>query len=493
MPPFPEAAPAQLRNSQQRINLEHATHTIRGKRNRLVAEKDDWDALRTAGAAAKNEVLLHLDTYLQQFEDAATAAGATVHWAPDAHAANRIVTEIAIEQGVTEVVKAKSMATEEIGLVEALAAAGIDAYETDLAELIVQLSGDIPSHIVVPAIHRNRSEIREIFTRNMKNFGRPAPDDLGDEPRELADAARRHLREKFLSAKMAVSGANFAVAESGALLLVESEGNGRMCVTMPETLVSVVGIEKLVPTWRDLEIYLQLLARSATGERMNPYTSVWSGVHDGDGPQNVHIVLLDNNRTDVLADEVGRQALRCIRCAACLNVCPVYERAGGHAYGSVYPGPIGAILTPMLRGLGDKVDQELPYASSLCGACYEACPMEINIPRVLVQLRADVVDRERTFPPSPERVAMKAAAAMFDSPGRLGLGEKLAGLSHKVIRGERGITNVPGFGSWFSTRDIGEPPAESFRGWWERTDGGRDDHDKPRHGHRPGEVPGGDH
>ncbi|MEZ0362539.1 lactate utilization protein B [Mycobacterium sp. pUA109] len=472
MPPFPEAAPHQLRNSQQRTNLTRATRTIRAKRDRLVADKDDWAQLRRAGAAIKDETLRHLDRYLEQFEAAATAAGATVHWAPDAAAANRIVTELAVAHGVTELVKAKSMATAEIGLVEALAAAGIDGYETDLAELIVQLSADLPSHIVVPAIHRNRAEVQQIFARNMGHFGKPAPPGLGDDPAELAAAARAHLREKFLATPLAVTGANFAVAETGSLLLVESEGNGRMCVTMPTTLISVVGIEKVIPRWRDVEVYLQLLARSATGERMNPYTSVWTGVHDGDGPQEVHIVLLDNHRTDVLGDEVGRDALRCIRCAACLNVCPVYERAGGHAYGSVYPGPIGAILSPQLRGLTDPVDRELPYASSLCGACADACPVEIPIPAILEHLRAKVVDTERAVPPSPERAAMKATAAVFGHPLAFRAAERAAALSRKAFRNERGITAVPGFAGWFGARDLPDPPAESFRAWWARTDGG---------------------
>ena len=257
------------------------------------------------------------------------------------------------------------MATQEINLNEALAAEGIAAWETDLAELIVQLGDDLPSHILVPAIHRNRSEIREIFRTRMAAAGRPAPEGLTDEPNDLAAAARLHLREKFLRAKVAISGANFAVAETGTLVVVESEGNGRMCLTLPEVLISVVGIEKLVPTWQDLDVFLQLLPRSSTGERMNPYTSMWSGVTPGDGPQEMHVVLLDNGRTSALADEVGRQALRCIRCSACLNVCPVYERTGGHAYGSVYPGPIGAILNPLLKGVGvDEQIDSLPYAST---------------------------------------------------------------------------------------------------------------------------------
>src|SRR5690606_27128235 len=259
-----------------------------------------------------------------------------------------------------------------------------------------QLGHDFPSHILVPAIHRNRSEIREIFQREMGKVGAPAPEDLTDDPARLAEASRRHLREKFLRAKVAISGANFAVAETGSLVVVESEGNGRMCLTLPETLISVVGIEKIIPRWQDLEVFLQLLPRSSTGERMNPYTSTWTGVTAGDGPQNFHVVLLDNGRTNALADELGRQALRCIRCSACLNVCPVYERTGGHAYGSVYPGPIGAVLTPQLRGVESEVDRQLPYASSLCGACYEVCPVAINIPDLLVHLRERVAEQPRS-------------------------------------------------------------------------------------------------
>ncbi|KOG23169.1 lactate utilization protein B, partial [Streptomyces viridochromogenes] len=349
------------------------------KRARAVAELDDWAELREAGKEIKDDVLRNLDTHLLRLEEAVTAAGGTVHWAADAAEANRIVTDLVKATGETEVVKVKSMATQEIGLNEHLEAEGIAAYETDLAELIVQLGDDRPSHILVPAIHRNRAEIRDVFREKMGSWGRPAPEGLSDSPAELAEAARLHLREKFLRAKVGISGANFMVAETGTganfmvaetgtLVVVESEGNGRMCLTLPETLVSVVGIEKVVPTWRDLEVFLQTLPRSSTAERMNPYTSMWTGTTDDDGPSAFHLVLLDNGRTDALADDIGRQALRCIRCSACLNVCPVYERAGGHAYGSVYPGPIGAILTPQLRGTASEIDASLPYASSLCGA-----------------------------------------------------------------------------------------------------------------------------
>ena len=455
MPAFPVAARAALADTQLRTNLAHATSTIRAKRAQVVAEVDEWEQLRLAGAAIKDNTLLHLDEHLVRLEEALTARGATVHWARDAAEACAVVAAVARDHGVDEVVKVKSMATDEIGLNEALAAEGIAAWETDLAELIVQLGDDLPSHILVPAIHRNRAEIREIFLRHMASAGRPAPDDLTDEPARLAEAARVHLREKFLRAKVAVSGANFAVAETGTVVVVESEGNGRMCLTLPEVLVSVVGIEKVVPTWSDLDVFLQLLPRSSTGERMNPYTSTWSGVTpagspvdnrvDGtaDGPQEVHVVLLDNGRTRALADEVGRQALRCIRCSACLNVCPVYERTGGHAYGSVYPGPIGAILNPLMRGVGhDEQTDSLPYASSLCGACFEVCPVRIDIPAVLVDLRAQVVDAHRSGLPKPEAVAMKAAAFAFGSGSRLGTAERVSGLVGRLL-GRAGRT-LPG-------------------------------------------------
>ncbi len=277
MPAFPEAAREALADTQLRANLAHATSTIRAKRARVVAEVDDWEQLRLAGAAIKDNTLLHLDEHLLRLEQSLTEQGATVHWARDAAEATAVVAEVAKRHGVDEVVKVKSMATAEIELNEGLAEHGVVAWETDLAELIVQLGDDLPSHILVPAIHRNRAEIREIFLREMAGAGRAAPDDLSDEPARLAEAARLHLREKFLRAKVGVSGANFAVADSGTLVVVESEGNGRMCLTMPEVLVSVVGIEKVVPTWSDLDVFLQLLPRSSTGERMNPYTSTWSG------------------------------------------------------------------------------------------------------------------------------------------------------------------------------------------------------------------------
>ncbi|HTJ71205.1 MAG TPA: LutB/LldF family L-lactate oxidation iron-sulfur protein [Actinospica sp.] len=463
MPSFPAAARIATQNTQLRANLTRATHTIRDKRAKAVTELEDWSELREAGKAIKDHTLRNLDTYLVQLETKVTEAGGHVHWARDAAEANRIVADLIKATGETEVVKVKSMATQEIGLNDALAAEGIAAYETDLAELIVQLGDDLPSHILVPAIHRNRTEIRDIFRANMARYGRPAPDELTDTPAELAEAARLHLREKFLRAKVAVSGANFMVAETGTLVVLESEGNGRMCLTLPETLISVVGIEKIIPTTRDLEVFLQLLPRSSTAERMNPYTNMWTGTTEGDGPANFHLVLLDNGRTDTLADEVGRQALRCIRCSACLNVCPVYERAGGHAYGSAYPGPIGAILTPQLRGTSTELDASLPYASSLCGACYEVCPVAIDIPEVLVHLRARVTEQEPGH--RAERAAMKAATYAMTHPATYRAAETAALATRRIQP-----TIAPMVAkAWTDSRDLPELPKQTFRKWWKET------------------------
>jgi L-lactate dehydrogenase complex protein LldF len=467
-PTFPTAARGALADVQLRGNLAHATTTIRNKRTNAVAELPDWQELRLAGEAIKDDVLSNLDVYLERLEESVTARGGIVHWARDAAEANEIVLRIAREKQADEVVKVKSMATAEIGLNEALEEGGVHAIETDLAELIVQLGDDRPSHILVPAIHRNRSEIRDIFRRAMPDV----PPNLSDRPRELAEAARKHLRRKFLSAKVAISGANFAVADTGSVVVVESEGNGRMCLTLPETLITVMGMEKLVPTWSDLEVFLQLLPRSSTAERMNPYTSVWTGVTPGDGPREFHLILLDNGRTKTLADKVGRQALRCIRCSACLNVCPVYERTGGQAYGSVYPGPIGAILTPQLGAGTDDPEtaallKSLPFASSLCGACYEVCPVRIDIPSVLVHLRGKANENART----PEAAAMAAASWVMASPARFRLAQRLGSMLRLVARGGR-VKRLPWPGSkWTDSRDLPAPAKETFSAWWRRTRG----------------------
>jgi L-lactate dehydrogenase complex protein LldF len=484
-----------LQDPQLRKNVRHATNVIQGKRARVVDELASvWQPLRNGGEAVRRHTMAHLDAYLEQFESNCTAAGGVVHWARDGAEACAIVTRLVAaavtrEKSISaawapggageqtapspgregEVLKIKSMTTEEIQLNRALEAAGFHPYETDLAELIIQLGHDQPSHIVVPALHKNRQQIREIFRREMN-----LPN-LGESPGELADAARSFLRERFLRVPVAISGANFLIAETGGVCVVESEGNGRMCLTLPRTLITVAPIDKVIPRFRDLDIFLQTLPRSATGERMNPYNSIWTGIRAGDGPEQFHVVLLDNGRTDVLADAEGRQTLHCIRCGACQNACPVYRQTGGHAYGSVYAGPIGAILTPQLQHL--EYAQSLPYASSLCGACYEVCPVKINIPAVLVHLRNKVVRKKTAglaglF--SPEAVAMKMAGKIFQSEGRFRAAQRLGRLGQSSLekedsRGERWVSWLPGMlGGWTATRDLRGMPEETFREWWDK-------------------------
>ena len=458
-PEFADAAKTALANAQLRRNVRHATDVIRGKRALVVGETPDWQQLREAGRQIKAHVLRHLDTYLQQFEENCTRAGGHVHWAADADEANRIIVNLIKARGESEVIKVKTMTSDETRLNVALEAAGISPYETDLADLIIQLGDDRPSHIVVPALHRNRAEIREIFLRRMKLEA------LGGEPEDLTSAARHFLREKFLRVPVGFSGANFLVADTGGVCVVESEGNARMCLTLPRMLITLAGIEKIVPTLQDLEVFLQLLPRSATGERMNPYNTLWTGTTAGDGPEEFHVVLLDNGRTRVLADAHARETLHCIRCAACLNACPVYRQTGGHAYGSIYSGPIGAILTPQLQDL--QHSRSLPYASSLCGACYEVCPVKINIPEILIHLRARIVEESGS---AGERMAMKAVLAAFVNPRLLKLVQTIGRFLQRPAATDGYIRRVPSLGgpaaAWTSTRDLRAIPRQSFRDWW---------------------------
>jgi L-lactate dehydrogenase complex protein LldF len=464
--PFEQSAGSYLADTQLRRNIGHAAQTIRAKRANAVNELSDWEDLREAGRLIKERVMNNLDSYLLQLEESVIKAGGHVHWATDGEDANRIITGLVKRKGVTEVVKVKSITTDEIKLNNALENEGIHALETDLAELIVQLAGDEPSHILVPAIHKNRSEIRDLFKEKLNI------EHLSDKPADLAEAARLYLRKNFLKATVGISGANFAVAETGTVVVVESEGNGRMCTTLPDTLITVMGIEKIIPKWQDFEVFMQLLPRSSTAERMNPYNNFWTGISDGDGPQEFHLVLLDNGRTKVLADETGRQTLFCIRCSACLNVCPVYERTGGHAYHSVYPGPIGAILTPQLRGLQDQSAASLPYASSLCGACYEVCPVKINIPEVLVHLRGKVVEYKKEHGGIGHKtdtihLGMKFMARTFKSRKRYERLQRMGKIGQKIFVKDGAISRLPGeLAKWTSIRDVKPIPKQTFREWW---------------------------
>lgn len=460
---FPSAAKDLLADSQLRKNVRHATSVITNKRAKVVAELPDWEQLRDSGSDIREHVLSNLDHYLTQFEETCTRAGGHVHWARDAEEANRIVLELVRAQAVKEIIKIKSMTTEEIGLNHALDAAGIHAHETDLAELIIQLGKDKPSHIVVPALHKNRQQVHEIFVREMHL------NNLGDRPEDLTAAARTYLREKFMRIPVAVCGANFLVAETGSVCIVESEGNGRMCLTLPKVLIAISGIEKVIPRYQDLEVFLQTLPRSATGERMNPYNSTWSGVHAGDGPQEFHVILLDNGRSSILYDQEAKQTLKCIRCGACQNTCPVYRQTGGHAYGSVYAGPIGAILTPQLH----KLDQgsSLPYASSLCGACYEVCPVKINIPEVLIHLRGQVVRKSQESLLGQLgiwNIGMQVAAAVLADGWRLHMAQVMGRLGQIPFVSSNGfIERLPlMLSGWTQVRDLRPLPPQSFREWW---------------------------
>jgi L-lactate dehydrogenase complex protein LldF len=464
VPSFQTAAKLLLNDSQLRKNVRHATGVIQARRKLVTEELPDWQELRESARQIKTHTLQHLDRYLEEFERNCTRAGGVVHWARDAAEARKIAVELVQQSASGEVIKIKSMTTEEIALNPALEAAGVRVYETDLAELILQLGRDLPSHIVVPALHKNRQQIRGIFEREM---GLP---NLGERPADLAEAARTFLREKFLRVKTGVSGANFLIAETGGVCVVESEGNGRMCLTLPGTLITIAGIDKVIPSFRDLEVFLQLLPRSATGERMNPYNSIWTGVHAGDGPRAFHVILLDNGRTGILADEKARETLHCIRCGACQNACPVYRQTGGHAYGSVYAGPIGAILTPQLQQMEHA--RSLPYASSLCGACYEVCPLKINIPEVLIHLRHQVVELETRGlgALNPEAVAMKLMASVFASESRFRAAQRLGRMAEAPLAGRDGwIRWMPGvLGGWTAVRDLRRMPKQTFREWWEQ-------------------------
>jgi L-lactate dehydrogenase complex protein LldF len=383
---FDRNAREALADPQLRGALRNLATTFGERRKLAITTVADWEGLRERARAVKAETLAHLDTYLEAFADKAERAGATVHWAHDAGEACSIVLRLLRERDATRVVKSKSMATEEIHLNAALEAEGLAPVETDLGEWIIQLAHETPSHIVVPAIHKSKRQIAELFAEKL---GLEPTDDVA----VLTSAARRILRQRFAEAEVGISGVNFGVAETGTILILENEGNARLTTSLPRTHIAVMGIEKIIPRLTDLDVFLKLLPRSGTGQQLTAYQSLITGTKrraQDEGPEELHIVLMDNGRSRMLSHPVTRQSLACIRCGACLNACPVYQQIGGHAYGSVYPGPIGAVITPQLIGLGKAA--QLPYASSLCGACREVCPVKIDIPELLLHLRAEVAE-----------------------------------------------------------------------------------------------------
>jgi L-lactate dehydrogenase complex protein LldF len=456
--PLRERAGQALRDAFLQEALSIATTKFIGLRREAFAEFPEGEALRDQARAIKEATLQRLDHYLELLIDNVERRGGHVHYATSAEEARGIVLEIARRTGARLAVKSKSMATEEIHLNDALQAAGVTPVETDLGEYIIQLAHERPSHIIAPAIHKTKAQVAELFSREL---GREAPPD----PEVLTRIARAELREKFLQADLGISGANFGVAETGTIVLVTNEGNGRMVTSLPRVHVAVMGVEKVIPSMTDLAVFLAILAKSATGQKLSVYTSLVNGPRRGgelEGPEEFHLVLLDNGRIRQIAGPL-REALSCLRCGACLNVCPVYRQIGGHAYGYTYPGPIGILLTAMLNGTESVRD--LAHASSLCGACLDACPVRIDIPRMLVELRRDV--GEQRIAPWPERVVFAALGWMLQRPVLYRTAARLGRLAQRPFMRRGMIRRLPlFFGAWTRTRDLPPIAPRTFQERW---------------------------
>lgn len=455
---FRREAAVAVADAHLQAALETATGRFRTAREIVLAELPDADRLRDHLKAVRAATIANLAGYLEQFEQNATAAGAHVHWARDAAEASAIVTRLARERGVTLAAKSKSMATEEIHLNDALLAAGVTPVETDLGEWILQLAGEPPYHIIAPAIHKTRDQVAALFVQETRA---PLPD---DNIPTLTATARRELRQRFLDAGMGISGSNIAVAETGSIVLVTNEGNGRMVTSLPPVHVAVIGIEKVAPTWNDAAAWLALLARSATGQPLSIYTTVITGparAGDPDGPEEVHVILLDNGRSRLL-DTVYEEVLQCIRCGACLNICPVYREAGGHAYASPYSGPIGAVITPLLFGVENY--PALPHASTLCGACQDVCPVRIDLPRMLLELRAEEV--RHGLASTTESLLEKGAAFVLAHERLLRLGRGALALGQKPLV-RNGQIRLPAALNPARERDLPSFAPRSFHQLWE--------------------------
>lgn len=480
---FADLAKSALADEVQKGAIGKATDTIRDRRGAAVEQLDDWEGLRERARAIKAHALAKLDHYLELFVDNAEERGVVVHWATDADDACRIIAELiddACEAGGDEpggtvagemrkrpIVKAKSMVTEEIGLNHLLEERGLRPVETDLGEWIQQLAGEPPSHIIVPAIHKTQQQIADLFAEQVGS-------DCNASAEELTAIARRILRSEFADAAVGISGVNFAIAETGSFLVLENEGNIRLTTSLPQTHIAVMGIEKLLPRLSDLDVFLRLLPRSGTGQQLTTYQSLITGlsnrsgadhvasstgsnegVEHGEGPTAVHVVLVDHGRSEMLGDDLRRSSLQCIRCGACLNVCPVYRQIGGHAYGSVYPGPIGSVLTPQLAGIDEATP--LPFASSLCGACGDVCPVKIDLPELLLDLRKEA---QKSSGSMIEKLGFGGWAWMMNSQWRYGLTIKMSRMMFPI--GKR----LSPFKKWGEGREFPKPAKRSFREQW---------------------------
>jgi L-lactate dehydrogenase complex protein LldF len=449
-----------LNNEFLRKAVRFTTDRLRSGRLEAARVHGNWDEWRERGRQIRRHTIAHLDYYLNQFADNARANGAYVHFADTAEEAVRIVLAIAERKAAKTVVKSKSMVSEELHVNHALEAQGVEALETDLGEYIIQLAGEPPSHIIIPAIHKNREQIAELLSREA---GEPLPPDTA----VLAGFVRKKLREKFLAADIGMTGCNFAIAETGSIVLFENEGNARMVSTVPKTQITLMGMERIIPTWADLEVMATLLPRSATGQKLTVYLSGISGPRragDGDGPEEMHIIIVDNGRSRQLGDPEFQELLHCIRCGACLNVCPVYRQIGGHAYGSTYSGPIGAVLTPALKGNVAEWD-DIADASSLCGACYEACPVKIPLHDMLVYLRRRKVEGGRAG--KLEAFGMKAYASVMGNARQLRRALKLGKYGQKPLVRDGVIrARIGPLKGWTRYRAFPAIAGEPFRERW---------------------------
>ncbi|MCF6092879.1 LutB/LldF family L-lactate oxidation iron-sulfur protein [Microaerobacter geothermalis] len=445
-------------------SVQNAQERFRTQREMAMNDLGNFQEWRNRAQEIRAHVIENLDSYLEQLSENVEKNGGYVYFAATKEEAVEYVTQLAKKKQAKSVIKSKSMVSEEIHLNQALEKLDVEVVESDLGEYIIQLAKETPSHIIAPAIHKNRKQIAELFSR-------VAGETLSDDTKTLTAFARRQLREKFLKADIGISGCNFAIAESGSVVLVTNEGNGRLTTTLPKTHVAIMGMERLVPTWEDLDVLLSLLPRSATGQRITSYVTAITGPRkheDGDGPEEFHLVIVDNGRSSILGTRY-QQVLNCIRCGACLNVCPVYRHIGGHAYGGVYSGPIGAVLTPLLEGI--EKWKELPYASSLCGACTDVCPVKIPLHDYLIFLRQDVVDAKLT--PFSERMAFKGFGFAAE---RKAIYDFSVAMAHKVLKpfsNESHIEKGPGpLSDWTDVKDFPLPPKDSFRSWWKEEKGG---------------------
>ena len=456
-----------LKNQNLQKALRNATDRFRTVREKATGEIKDWENLRRRAREIKKDTIEHLDQHLEILEENITKAGGTVHWAKDGNEACSIILDIARKNKVMSVVKSKSMATEEIELNHALEGAGIRVVETDLGEYIIQIAKERPSHILAPAIHKTKEDIARLFTEKLNT-------EPNLEPEQLTKVAREKLREEFLTADMGVSGVNFAVSETGTIVIVENEGNARLSTTIPRIHVALMGIEKIIPRFEDLSTFLNVLFRSASGQKISAYISFITGPRrksDLDGPEELHLVIMDNGRSEILSHEETRESLYCIRCGACLNVCPVYRKVGGHSYGWIYSGPIGAIITPQLLGIDKAPD--LPFASSLCGACKDVCPVKIDIPRVLLELRGRVKNNKRegrkTKAGFGERLAVRFWRFSMEHKRIYGLVSSLLYTAQKPWLRDGKLKSLPfPFSRWTKHRDFPIIPETPFRKRWKK-------------------------